>query len=191
MLGQVINRLEESVLCVLLVAMTLLVFFETLLRFGFNTGLLWAEEATLYLGAWMVLFGASYGVKVNAHIGVDAFVKLLPDGPRRGAGIIAVTGCLIYCCIFTYGAWVYLSKMHMISIELNDIPIEKWIAQSILLIGFVLLLIRFLQLLWKIIKNESQGFEFIDEAKESMHLAEELKDDASTDAKSTTSGDRS
>ncbi|OZG74537.1 C4-dicarboxylate ABC transporter permease [Hahella sp. CCB-MM4] len=190
-LGRVINRLEESILCILLVAMTLLVFFETLLRFGFNTGLLWAEEATLYLGAWMVLFGASYGVKVNAHIGVDAFVKLLPDGPRRGAGFIAVLGCLVYCGIFIYGAWVYLTKMHLIGIELNDIPLEKWIAQSILLIGFVLLGIRFLQLLWKIIKNESKGFEFVDEAQESMHLADELKEDSSSNAQAPTSGDRS
>ncbi len=200
MLGRVINRLEESILCVLLVTMTLLVFVETLLRFGFNTGLLWAEEATLYLSAWMVLFGASYGVKVNAHIGVDAFVKLLPDVPRRAVGFIAVLCCLTYCGIFIYGSWIYLSKMHKIGIELNDIPVEKWMAQSILLIGFVLLVIRFLELLWNIIRGESKGFEFVDEAKESMHLADELKQNSPVDTssenstpenKNTTTGDRS
>jgi len=190
MLGRVINRLEESILCLLLVSMTLLVFFETVLRFGFNTGLLWAEEATLYLSAWMVLFGASYGIKVKAHIGVDAFVKRLPDMPRRIVGFVAVICCLIYCGIFIYGSWIYLSKMYKIGIKLNDIPVEKWIAQSILLIGFILLVIRFLELLWKMTLGESKGFEFVDEAKESMHLVNELNQ-SSPENTNITTGDRS
>ncbi|AZZ95002.1 TRAP transporter small permease subunit [Hahella sp. KA22] len=179
MFGRIVHRFEESVLCLLLVSMTLLVFSETMLRFFFNTGLLWAEEATLYLGAWMVLFGASYGVRVNAHIGVDAFVKLLPSGPRRAVAALTVVMCLVYCGLFLYGGWIYLAKMYKIGIELSDIPVPRWVAQSILFIGFILLAIRFLQLLWGIITGKSNGFEFVDEAKESMHLADETADSSS------------
>ena len=87
--------------------------------------------------------------------------------------MIAVCACLFYCILFIEGAWVYLSKMHMIGIELDDLPIPKWIAHSILLIGMVLIAWRLLQLLMAIITGKADGFKLADEAKESMHLVEE------------------
>lgn len=148
------------------------------MRFGFNSGISWAQEATLHLSAWMVLFGASYGVKVGSHIGVDAFVRLLPRAPRRFISLLAVIGCLAYCSLFSYGAWIYLAKIHSIGIELEDIPVAKWLAHSILLIGMVLLGIRFIQLAYAIITDKADGFTFADEAKEAMHLAEDGEKEA-------------
>ena len=175
MIIRLLHGVEEAVLSLLLVGMTLLVFAETILRFGFGTGLLWAQELTLLMSAWFVLFGASYGVRVGAHIGVDAFVKLLPEKARRAAALLAVSLCLLYCGIFLYGSVVYLEKMHMIGIELEDLPIQKWVAQTVLVIGFALLIVRFLEIFWRIIRGKQDGLNLVDEAKESMHIAEELQ----------------
>ncbi len=175
MISRIVGRLEENFLSLLLVCMTLLVFLEVVLRFGFNTGLHWSQELTLTLSGWFVLFGASYGVKVGAHIGVDVFVKLLPHPAHRAITLFAVLLCLAYCVLFLYGSWIYLDKMRMIGIEMDDIPVPKWWAMSILVIGFSLLIFRFLQLLWKVIKGEVEGFHLADEAKESMEIAKELE----------------
>ncbi len=168
MLERVINQLEEGFISLLLVCMTLLVFMEVVLRFGFNIGFLWVEELTLHLSAWMVLFGASYGLKVGSHIGVDAVVKLLPAKGRRIVTLCAVALCLVYCALFIQGAWVYLSKVHSIQIELEDLPIQKYVAHSILLFGFILLGFRFIQLGWKVFKGEQDGFGLADEAKDAL-----------------------
>lgn len=165
------NRLEEGFLSLLLVSMTLLVFMEVVLRYGFNFGFLWVEELTLHLSAWLVLFGASYGIRVGSHIGVDAVVRLLSPSTRRAVTLFALALCLVYCGLFMQGAWVYLEKMHKIGIELEDIPVEKWIAHSILFIGFFLLLIRFLELGWKVLRGEIDGFKLVDEAKEALREA--------------------
>lgn len=154
---RMLNRVEEGFIALVLVAMTLLVFIEVILRFGFDTGLQWSEELTLYLSAWMVLFGASYGVKVGSHIGVDAVVGLLPTKGRRVAGLIAVALCLIYCVLFLMGSWQYLDVLVLAGIEMEDLPIPRWIAQSILLIGFVLLAVRFMEAGWRIVKGEADG----------------------------------
>ncbi len=175
MFAKFIGRLEESILSLLLVAMTLLVFAEVVARFGFNAGIHWAQELTLIISAWFVLYGASYGVKVGCHIGVDVFVKMLPHKLHRAVTILAVLLCLLYCGLFLYGSWVYLSKLHMIGIELEDMSIPVWMTTSILFIGFVLLSYRFLQLFWKVITSQSEGFHLADEAKESMELAKELE----------------
>jgi C4-dicarboxylate transporter DctQ subunit len=173
--SRIINNLEEIIICLLLATMTLLVFVEVVLRFGFGVGLMWSQELTLHLSAWMVLFGASYGIKVGSHIGVDALVKVLPPMARKTVSAVAVVACLCYCGLFASGAWVYLQKMYKIGIELDDMPIQKWIAHSILLIGMILMAYRLLMLLWSIFTGKAEGFQLADEAKESMHLAEETK----------------
>lgn len=171
----IIGKIEETIIAILLASMTLLVFGEVVLRFGFGIGMMWAQELTLHLSAWMVLFGVSYGIKVGSHIGVDALVKILPPTVRRIIGGIAVAACLFYTSLFMKGSWVYLSKMYKIGIELDDMPIPKWVAHSILLIGMALIAIRLLILLWGVFTGKNEGFTLTDEAKESMHLAEETK----------------
>ena len=166
------HAVEEAIIQLLLVATTLLVFIEVILRFGFNTGISWSQEATLLLGGWLVLFGASYGIRVGAHIGVDAFVRVLSRGTRRVVSFIAVILCLVYCALFLYGSWIYLGKMKKIGIPLEDIHFPLWIAHSILFIGFVLLTIRFLELMWMIFTDKTDGFAFVDEAQEAMRLSE-------------------
>ena len=199
MLSKISKSFEESFVSLLLVSMTLLVFSEVIARFIFNVGFLWMEEVTLTLGAWFVLFGASYGVKVGAHIGVDAFVQTLPEKVRKITAIAAVLLCLCYCSLFLYGSWNYLAKMYSIGITMEDVYMPQvfvglftedtlwdvfrvdaedplmplWISQSILLIGFVLLFYRFFQLLLQVISGKADGFKFADEAKESMHLIQE------------------
>ena len=183
MFSRIVNNLEETIISLLLASMTLLVFIEVVLRFGFGIGLMWSQELTLHLSAWLVLFGASYGVKVGSHIGVDALVKILPHKMQRLVSGFAVICCLIYCAIFTKGAWVYLSKMHMIGIELEDMPIPKWLGHSILLLGMLLLAWRLLQILWDIYTGKADGFKLTDEAKESMHIAQEVQEAAAASAK--------
>ncbi|MFW1678048.1 TRAP transporter small permease [Pontibacter sp. JAM-7] len=190
MVRNFITQLEEGFLSLLLVSMTLLVFVEVVARFGFGAGIHWAQEVTLLLSAWFVLFGASYGVKVGAHIGVDVFVKALPHRMHRAVTVLAILFCLAYCGMFLYGSWIYLSKMKMIGIELEDVPIPKWTVMTILVIGFVLLIVRFLQLGWKVVVGEAEGFHFADEAEESMELANELKQTEFSNADDAANGEK-
>ncbi len=185
MLGRMISHLEEGIISLLLICMTLLVFMEVVLRFGFNIGFLWVEELTLHLSAWMVLFGASYGLKVGSHIGVDAVVRLLPSKAHRAVTLCAIALCLVYCALFMEGAWVYLSKVHKIQIELEDLPIQKYVAHSILFFGFVLLAIRFLQIGWRVIQGKQEGFGLADEAKEALRELKEEQEKAAAEESKT------
>lgn len=106
MVRNLVTKLEETFLSLLLVAMTLLVFVEVVMRFGFNTGIHWAQEMTLLLAAWFVLYGASYGIKVGAHIGVDVFVKMLPRNAHRFSlcSRSVCVWCTAACCYTAHGS---------------------------------------------------------------------------------------
>lgn len=174
MLLRVLNRLEEAVICILLVSMTLLVFLDVVMRFGFNAGFLWSQELTLHMSAWFVLFGTSYGLKVGSHIGMDAFVKLFPPLGRK---ILTGIGCIlggVYCGLILIGSFVYLKKMKMIGIHMEDLPIPVWLAHSMLLVGFIFLSIRLLMLFWSVVFSDVDGFRHVDEAKESLEIVKEL-----------------
>jgi C4-dicarboxylate transporter, DctQ subunit len=177
MFMRLMNRVEEAIICILLITTTLLVFLDVVMRFGFNAGFMWTQELTLHMSAWMVLFGASYGLKVGSHIGMDAFVKLFPAiGQRILSGIAAILA-LVYCGLIFYGSWIYLAKMKMIGIELEDIPIPAWQAHSMLLVGYLFLIVRLLIILWSLLTGKATGFKHADEAKESMELAEGIQNE--------------
>jgi len=177
MLLRFINRAEEAVICLLLALTTLLVFVDVVMRFGFNTGFMWTQELTLHMSAWFVLFGASYGIKAGSHIGVDAFVRLFSRGWRRLMTAVACLLALFYCSLVLYGSWIYLSKVKKIGIELEDLPIPAWLAHGMLLVGFSFLSLRIMILLWDVIRNREDGFRHADEARESMELVRELKEE--------------
>lgn len=167
-----INKLEEGIISLLLASMTLLVFVEVVFRFGFGLGIHWAQEMTLLLSGWMVMFGVSYGLKVGSHIGVDALVRLFPSNVRRVVAGAAIVLCLAYCALFLIGSWTYLGKLKMVGIELEDIPVAKWKANSILFVGMAMMAVRLLELLWAVIRGRADGFKLLDEAKDSMYLAQ-------------------
>ncbi len=181
MFARLINSLEEGVISLLLVALALVIVFEiatrllapALIGLGYLPNILWAEELTLTIAAWMVLFGASYGVKVGSHIGADVIVRLLPDRWRRIAGLFAVGLCLVYCALFLYASWEMVKQGFDIGIEMEELPVPEWVAESILLIGFSMLFVRFAQLGLAIIQGKTMGFHLADEASEALEeLAE-------------------
>jgi C4-dicarboxylate transporter DctQ subunit len=102
-----IDQIEETVIAVLLGLMTLITFANVVARYLFNSNILWALELTVYLFGWLVLLGASYAVKKNAHLGVDAIVTLLSHRARRVLALVAVSVCLVFALLLVKGSYDY------------------------------------------------------------------------------------
>ena len=105
--SRAVDGVERTAIAVLLGLMTLVTFANVVLRYVFNDSLIWGLEVTLILFAWLVLFGISYGVKVTAHLGVDAVLNLVGSRPRRIMTILAGIACLLYALLLMKGAWDY------------------------------------------------------------------------------------
>jgi C4-dicarboxylate transporter DctQ subunit len=170
-----LDRLEEWLVILMLVAMTMLTFVQVVLRYVFNSGFTWALELTTVFFAVMIFVGISYGVRVGAHIGVDALVRLFPPGIRRATSIVVVLLCLLYAGIVILGAWTYVSKMRVVGVELEDLPIPVWMVRSILPFGYLLLSLRLVQVLWQLVSGKSDSLHLADEAADALKLkAQEL-----------------
>lgn len=170
---KILDRLEELLVVVMLALMTLLTFLQVVMRYGFNSGFPWALELTTVFFAVMIFVGISYGVRVGAHIGVDALIKRFPPGLRRVTSIFVVLLCLLYAGLVIYGSWVYVSKMKMIGVELEDLAIPIWVVRSILPLGFALLALRFGQVLWALATGRSDRLHLGNEAADALRLKSE------------------
>ena len=148
-------------------AMTLVTFMQVVARYVFNYSFVWALELTGVMFAWLIFVGMSYGVRVGAHIGVDAAVKLLGKGAARVVSSIAAVLCIVYALIVTFGGYLYVRKMYDMGILMQDMPIQSWIPRIILPLGFALLAFRFAQVLWRLASGQEVHL-LGDEAEEAL-----------------------
>ncbi|MGD8108928.1 TRAP transporter small permease [Vibrio sp. TRT 17S01] len=165
--GKATDAIEESLIAFFLGAMTLLTFANVIFRYVFNDNILWALELTVFMFAWMVLVGASYGVKKHFHIGVDVIINLAPDNLRKVYALLAAACCLAFSILLLIGSWNYWYPFatERAWYETDDIPmpemlqfladwlnegeryekLPRFIPYMALPIGMALLTFRFLQ----------------------------------------------
>lgn len=154
MLRNWLEHVEEGLIAFLLAAMTIVTFGQVIARYVFNYSFVWALELTMYFFGALIFLGMSYGVRVGAHIGVDALVRLLPSRIASRLAIVSTLLCLVYASIVLYGSWIYVSKIHMIGIMAQDIPIQQWIPRVVMPLGYALLIYRFGEVLWHLVKGD-------------------------------------
>jgi len=169
------DTIEETLIAFLLGLMTLITFANVIARIR-DSNILWALEATVFLFAFMVLMGASYGVKKNFHIGVDVLVRLFPLSVQRKIALFAALVCVLFAALLLKGSWDYwyafVSKRAFY--EVNDLPMPeflqffadwlndgeryekmpRFIPYTIMPVSMSLLLFRFIQAFMRVWRGE-------------------------------------
>ncbi|MFD3191470.1 TRAP transporter small permease [Sedimentitalea sp. HM32M-2] len=102
-----VDRIEETLIAILLGLMTAITFANVIARFGFNSNILWALELTVFMFGWLVLLGASYAVKKHSHLGVDAIINMVSPPVARVLAIVSVAACLLFSVFMLKGAYDY------------------------------------------------------------------------------------
>ena len=174
--GRFSDAVEETLIAVLLGAMTVITFANVVARYVFNDNILWALETTVFLFAWMVLLGACYGVKKCLHLGVDILVARLRPGMRRISGMASIAACLAFAALLLVGSWEYWYPFatKRAFLEVNDVPMPaflqfladwmnegeayekmpKFIPYAVLPISMTLMTWRFLQAGRRILRGD-------------------------------------
>ena len=174
--------------------MTAITFANVVARYVFDSNILWALELTVFLFAWLVLMGMSYGVKKHVHIGVDVIINAVSPPVRRILAMISITLSLIFAVLLLIGSWNYWYPFatERAWLETDDIPIPdfmqflatwmnegeryekmpRWIPYLALPLGVALLTFRFVQLAWQIFTRKLDRIIASHEAEE---LMEELE----------------
>jgi TRAP-type C4-dicarboxylate transport system, small permease component len=133
----------------LLLVLTLMIFINVVLRYGFNSGITVTEELGRYLFVWLVFSGAILAAGKDQHVRVDMFVRKLPRIPQTLVACICDL-IMIYCCylIVSGGYRATLRSMNEI-LAVSKLPVG-WLYLSGTLAGFFIGLILVVRLFGRI-----------------------------------------
>jgi len=193
--GKFTDSVEELNIALSLGIMTMLTFANVVFRYLFNDNILWALELTVFLFAWLVLVGASYGVKKHSHIGVDILINSASEKLRKFYAVVAVGLCLLFSILLFIGSWNYWYPFvsERAWYETDDIPmpemlqfladwlnegeryekLPRFIPYFALPLGTALLTFRFLQLLWQVLNNQIDRVIASHEAEEALAMLDQ------------------
>jgi C4-dicarboxylate transporter, DctQ subunit len=158
MLLRILDRLEETIITVLMGAATVLTFVTVVHRYLvdipvlypylFGINLAWSQELCIYMFIWMAKFGAAYGVRAGIHVGVDVLINRLGDSSRKWVILFGLLGGAIFTAIVgTMGAKFVYELMYTDQTS-PDLEIPSWIVYACIPLGSYLMCFRFLQVIW-------------------------------------------
>lgn len=150
---KILDNIEKYFLVTLLPIMVVIVFVQVVFRL-LGRSLPWSEEASRYIMVWATFIGASLGVKEGAHIGVEALTGIMPKGLAR---IVAIVTTLL-CILFSIVVIVYNFELMSTQIQMGQVSpamqLPMWIAYLGITVGFVMMIFRFIQVIYKLFKKE-------------------------------------
>jgi TRAP-type transport system small permease protein len=104
-----LNKFINLISVILLASMAILVFGNVILRYIFNSGIMWSEEMSRFLFIWLCFLGAVGAMWDNEHLGVDMIVKKLP-------GLLKKIVYTISSFIILYLLWLIIDGSWKVSI---------------------------------------------------------------------------
>lgn len=98
-------RAFDHLLVIGMSAMSLMVFWNVVLRYGFNSGIPFSVEASRLIFVWIVFLGGIAALAQGAHMSVDTLVARLPK-PARFACFLLAHGLMLWVCWLLWsGSW--------------------------------------------------------------------------------------
>lgn len=156
------KHLEDYILVAFMAIMSVVIFFQVIMRYVFRSSLTWSEELARYLFVWIVYFAISYAVKERKHIKIEAALYLMPKNVRPYMPII---GDII---VFVFSAFIIVTSWEIVLRQASGgqispamrIPMQYIYAAPF--VGFTLTAFRTIQVIMLRIKNLKSGVEMHD-----------------------------
>lgn len=98
-------RVFDILVVVGMAVMSLLVFTNVVLRYGFSSGIPFSVEVSRVILVWVIFLGAVVALAKGAHLSVDTLVAKLPQRARFACFLVSY-GLMLWCCwLLGKGSW--------------------------------------------------------------------------------------
>jgi len=146
----------------LIMALVVVVCYDVLMRYLFNSPTVWAFDAALHLYSVAFLVGGCWVLKMKAHIKVDVLYNLFPPRMRATINLIFYLFLFFPLCYFLlrHGAVYAYTSFKMAEVSRTS-PLHEpvWPLKAFIPIAFLLLslqgIVEFVRDLTSLIKGRS------------------------------------
>lgn len=138
-LDDVITKLTRYLLIIGMVIMVVLVFTQVVTRYFVGNTPFFIEETSRGMLIWVSLLGASLALRRGQHIGVEFFVKKLPEKIQPFINALAIMFVFGFLLFFLYASFKYSIKQTGLSSA--TLPISMfWFYLALPVGGFLMIL---------------------------------------------------
>jgi len=101
------QRASEAAMAACLAVMSLAVFVNVVLRYGFGSGVAASEELSRLLFVWMVFIGATAAYPKGEHMAFTSLLLPLRSKPRAllAMSLLIRAAVVLACALLGWGAW--------------------------------------------------------------------------------------
>ncbi|QEI08839.1 TRAP transporter small permease [Pigmentiphaga aceris] len=148
---------EDWIAMLLFWVMALFVFLQFFTRYVLNDSFAWTEELAVYCLIGVVFIGSSMCVRTNRHIQVDVLYRWLPKSAGR---VLSTLVDIARVAFFAYGTVLVWRYVNLVGNEpMTTINWNKSHVYWVVLVAFVLMLLRSLQVAWQ---HWKQGYSILE-----------------------------
>ncbi|MDH2924628.1 TRAP-type C4-dicarboxylate transport system permease small subunit [Nicoletella semolina] len=104
-IAKFVGKTIEAFAVMILSAMSILVFFNVVLRYGFNSSINITEEVSRYMFVWLTFLGAVLALSENQHVSVTMFTEKLSPLKRNVLKLFTDAAMLFCCYLIVDGSW--------------------------------------------------------------------------------------
>jgi TRAP-type transport system small permease protein len=94
----------EAILAIALSLMVVMVFGNVVLRYLFNSGIAFSEEASRWLFVWVTFLGAVVALHERGHLGTDFLTGRLPPAGKKLCLAVGYLLMLLTCSLVFQGS---------------------------------------------------------------------------------------
>lgn len=140
------TKFEKLFLITAVSLMTLIVFFDFVLRELFDYSFIWAKELASFMMIWVGFIGASYATKENKHLVVGIPEKLFPKKILPYVSLFVNLLVFIVTVFLAYLGFLYVQETKEIGETSLVLNIPLWIVQIIIPVSLIIIAVRFVTL---------------------------------------------
>ncbi len=141
------DHLEETILMVLIVLLTLLTGAQVVMRKLFQSPLTWSEELCRYCFMWTGFISVGYCVRKRCAIRINTFVMFLSMRKQLALGIFANLISLALYSVFLHASWNIVRKTIVSTQTSPAMGIPFYIIYLCTVLGFLFAIIRQVQVI--------------------------------------------
>lgn len=147
------KHLEESLLVLLLVSISMIMLLQVIMRYVFNNSLSWPEEFGRYCYVWTTFLSLGFTIKYGNMLKVGIVMDYLPNTLRSIMNIIAQLIIIVFFSIFFYYSFEVVKSIKNMGQTSTAMSWPMYLVYLCTIIGFGLATIRSIQALIYSIKN--------------------------------------
>ena len=145
-MSKILDKIEEYICIVCLVAMTILVFANVFSRYALHASLSFSDEITTKLFILLSMLGTAIAAKRRAHLGLSILTDAVSPKVRRGMLIFGYALSTVFSfLVFFYGIKMVQSE-YILGQVTPAMQWPEWVYGLFVPFGAIFMTLRFAQI---------------------------------------------